>query len=114
MRSTSNTGLPEVGGDHVRLAHHRARIALGDDAAVTQHDDAVGQLQHGAYDVLDEDDGRSARADLADQADRGVDLGVSEAGEHFVEKEQVRARSERAGQLEEFLWCRLSSPGSDI
>src|SRR5712691_8366314 len=40
MRSTSSMGLPQVGGDHVRLPHHRARVALGDDAAVAEHDDA--------------------------------------------------------------------------
>src|SRR6267143_1047029 len=78
MRSTSSMGLPQVGGDHVRLSHHRAD------------------------DVLDEDDGRSLRSDRADEADCVVDLGVSEAGEYFVEQEQARARSERAGELEEF------------
>lgn len=57
----------EVGFDHRRMAAHRLRIALGDDAAVIQYADAVAQSHHQLDVVLDEQNGFSVVADARQQ-----------------------------------------------
>src|SRR3954463_4056889 len=67
-RASSMRG-PKVRVDHLRVAHHLARQAGCNRLAVGQHDDAVGELHHGAHHVLDEDDGRALLADGAHEPD---------------------------------------------
>src|SRR5258708_38237426 len=50
--------------------HDFGGSALGDDLAVIEHDDAIGQRHDGAHDVLDKDDGGTPVANRADQRDR--------------------------------------------
>ena len=59
------------------------------------------ELDDGAHQVLDEDDGGALRADGAHQADGIVDLGRVEARQHLVEQQELGPRGERACELEE-------------
>ena len=94
-------GRPEVGGHHLGPLHHVGGRAFGEQLAVVEDDDAVGQRHHRAHHVLDEDDGRALVADAPDQRHRVVDLARRQAAQHLVEQHQPRPRGERAGQLEE-------------
>ena len=62
--------VAQVGAHHLRPLHHLGRPALGEQLAVVEHDDAVGQRHHRAHHVLDEHDGRALVADAPDQRDR--------------------------------------------
>src|ERR1041385_9179914 len=63
-------------------------------APIAQHDDAFGELHDRAHQMLDEDDARALRADLAHERDGAVDLARRKAGEHLVEQQQLRPRGE--------------------
>src|SRR2546425_10210436 len=56
-RTSSNMGLAQIDLDHARGPHRLARTAGGDDLAPVQHHHAVRQLEDGAHQVLDEEDG---------------------------------------------------------
>src|SRR5438132_1392908 len=92
-RTSSNMGLAQIDLDDARGAHGLARTAGGDDLALVQHHHAVRQLEDGAHQVLDEEDGDPALADLADQVDRARDLAGVEARQHLVEEDHARPRS---------------------
>ena len=46
----------EIGGDDARIVLHMGRIAVGDLAAVFEHDDMVGNLHDHRHVVLDQQD----------------------------------------------------------
>src|SRR5215831_16977403 len=49
---------PEIGVDHILVALHLGRRAIGNLAAVVEHHHPVRQVHHHAHVVLDEGDGR--------------------------------------------------------
>src|SRR6266571_944679 len=110
-RTSSNMGLAEIDLDDARGAHRLARTAGGDDLALVQHHHAVRQLEDGAHEVLDEENGHPTLADLADQVDRARDLAGVEARQHLVEQDHARPARERARQLEEFALVQVELVG---
>src|SRR5438128_7633287 len=110
-RTSSNMGLAEIDLDDARGAHRLARTAGGDDLALVQHHHAVRQLEDGAHQVLDEENGHPTLADLADQVDRARDLPGVEARQHLVEQDHARPARERARQLEEFALVQVELVG---
>src|SRR3989441_1184605 len=99
--SISSIGLAQIRADDARVAHDVPREALGDDLPVAQHHDTVGQVENGPHDVLDEDDGRAAVADLADERERIGHLRQRQTREHLVQQHETRLGRERAGEVEE-------------
>ena len=84
----------EIGLAHDGRGDHRLRLAVGDELAVVQHDDAVGELAHDVHLVLDQQDGLVALAlELADQLEDHRHVGGAHAGGRLVE--HVDARLER-------------------
>src|SRR5436190_22087322 len=74
-RASSNDMDPaQIDLDDPVVSHHLVREAGGDDLALVQHHDTMRQLEDGADQVLDEQDGDAARVDLADESDRARDL----------------------------------------
>src|SRR5690349_15349415 len=67
IESSASMGPSEKCRHHVRLFHHFGRHTLGDNDAMLEHDDAVGERHDGAHHVLDEKDGRPRIANRADQ-----------------------------------------------
>ena len=59
--------LAEIGLAHLGIGADRLRRAGGDDAAVDQHGDAVGEREHRLHVVLDQQDGQLA-LELAQQS----------------------------------------------
>src|SRR5215831_966659 len=99
-RSTSSIGLAEIRADHVRIAHHLPRKALGDDPAAAQDDHAIGEVQDRPHDVLDEDDGGAALPDATNETERVGHLRGRQTREHFVEQHEPRLGGERAREIE--------------
>src|SRR4051812_11709220 len=65
-RTSSTDAAPaEIGPDHRRIAHHRARLAVGQHGPAVEHDHAGGQLVDHAEQVLDDDDRRAGAVDPA-------------------------------------------------
>src|SRR4030095_15523509 len=91
-RSISSIGLSQIRADDVGIAHDLPRETLGDDLTAVQDDDTVGQVEHRPHDVLDEDDGRPAVADLADELQRVGHLRGRETREHLVQQDQAPLR----------------------
>src|SRR5438093_3013992 len=69
-RSTSSIGLPEVGPDDVRVPHDLARESFGDDPPAAEHCDAVGEVEDGPHDVLDEHDRGALVTDPTNEPER--------------------------------------------
>ena len=92
--------VAEIGLDHARIARDALRRALGDDAALGQHIDALGQADDRLHHVLDQKDRDAAVADGADDRDHVADLRRVEPGQHLVEQEQLRLGRKRARKLE--------------
>src|SRR5207247_7954861 len=89
--------------------------ALRDRAALLEDKDPVGDTEHGAHDMLD-DDGAEAelRLDPPEHLDGGPDLLRGEAREDFVEQEEARTRREGAGELEPLLLLDRQCGGGDV
>src|SRR5882724_12274691 len=101
-RSTSSIALAEVGPDDVRVPHDLTRQSFGDDLPPAQHHDAVGEVEDGPHDVLDEDDRRAPVADPANEPERVGHLRWRQAREDLVQQHQPRLGRERPGEVEEF------------
>src|SRR3990167_5163266 len=99
--SASSIGFPEIGGHDLRLPDDVARPALGDQLAVVQHHDPVGQVDHGPHDVLDEEDGGAPPADLPHERERLADLRGRQARQDLVQEDEPGPRGQRARELEE-------------
>ena len=96
------------------MRHDLAGKAFGDDPALIEHDDAIGQRDDDAHDVLDENDRRALLADLPDELHRAVDLARGEPRQYFVEEEQPRARRERARELEKLALVQVEESGQRL
>ena len=79
----------------------RRAIELADDAAVAQHDDAVGAALDLVQAVRDEDDADAALLQLGDDAHEGVGLGEREARGRLVHDDQAGVERERLGDLDQ-------------
>src|SRR5919198_945681 len=99
-RSTLSMRGSEIYGRNFGPLHDVVRRALGDDPAVVEHHDSLGELHYHGHDVLDEDHGRSLAADSAHEADRFVDFGWSQPREHLIEQHELRPRGQCTRQLE--------------
>ena len=94
------SGLPQVGGDHLRVVPDLGRASLRDLLAELQHHDPVGDPHDQAHVVLDQQHGVAQVADLADQLVQLLLLRGVEAGRRLVQAEQFRLGGQRPGDLE--------------
>src|SRR3989304_6213699 len=99
--SASSISLPEIGGHDLRLPDDVAGPALGDELAVVQHHDPVGQVDHGPHDVLDEEDGGAPPGDLPYEREGLADLRGRQARQDLVQEDEPGPRGQRARELEE-------------
>src|SRR5262245_35646755 len=97
-RSTA-ASVPEVHAAHVGVLADVCRRALGEDLAVVQHGDAVGDAHHDLHVVLDHDDG-DLPGELAHEGGRALRLVGAHARGGLVEEEELRVRGERDADLE--------------
>src|SRR5882672_4103640 len=104
MPSTSRSAmavLPEIDSPDLRVVAHRIGGARGDDLAVMQHRDALGDAEYHRHVVLGEEQGESARLyDVAHRGDGLAGLLRRHAGRRLVEQQQAWLRGERDRQLE--------------
>ena len=78
--------------------------AVGDLAAIFEHDDAVRQVHHDAHIVLDKRDrGAELLVHVEDEAGHVLLLLEVHAGHRLVEEEEVRLHGERAAELDPLL-----------
>ena len=94
--------VPEVRRLHVGVLLDLGRPALGDHAALVEHGDPVGERQHLIDVVIDQDD-REGPVEGADQVGDADALVRREAGQRLVEQQELGARRERQGDLEQAL-----------
>ena len=81
------------------LLADRAGIAGGDDAAIDQHGDAVGEREHRVHVVLDQHDG-DFLPQFLQQRHHARRFGDAEAGHRLVEQQQLRLGGERDREFE--------------
>jgi hypothetical protein len=86
------------------FVRHLGRPAVGDDTALVQHGDAVGQRQHAVDVVLDQQHGVGL-AKLADQRADHLAIGLGQAGQRLVQQQQFRVGGERDGDLQQPLFA---------
>src|SRR5688572_33370867 len=99
MNRSASGFLAKVGPAHFRVRPDLLGQAGGDDAAVDQHRDAVGELEHRVHVVLDQDHGLAA-LERGEELDHALRLVDTHAGHWLVEQEQARTRGERHRYLE--------------
>ena len=75
----------EIGGDDVGVAADLGRVAIGDQPALVQHGNAVGQGQDTVNVVLDEQHGVGV-GQFANQRANHLTVGLGQAREGFVEQ----------------------------
>ena len=92
--------MPEIGLHHRRVGGDRRGRAAGDDAALVEDMDLLGEADHRLHHVLDQEDGDAAIADRPHHAHDLRHLGRVEPRHHLVEQQQPRRGRERAGELE--------------
>src|SRR5579883_194981 len=94
----------EIGVDHRLVAPHLVGRAVGDLAAVVEHDDAVRDVHHHAHVVLDEGDGGAELlVHVEDEAAHILLLLDIHARHRLVEEEEVGLGGERAPELDALL-----------
>ena len=93
-------GAAEIGFDDGVLPDHGFRRAAGDDMALVEDQDALGQRHDHFHDVLDDDDGDAHVVDAPHQRDRRLQFGRRQAGKQLVEQQQARLGGEHAGDFE--------------
>ena len=91
--------VAEIGALDLLVAADRRRRARGDDAAVDQHGDAVGEREHRLHVVLDQHDGDFPAA-IPAAASPCARIGDAESGHRLVEQQQLRLGRERDRQFE--------------
>ena len=91
----------EIDFAHLRIVADRGGVAVGDQPAARQHDDAVGEGEHHVHRMLGEQH-RDAALDhqLLDQCDQLVALARRHAGGRLVHQQQARLVGERDGELD--------------
>src|SRR5215207_3264004 len=90
----------EIGPDHVGVALHLLRCALGKRATAVEDEDAIGDLHDELHVVLDEHDGDAAVRDLPDEPVELRRLDGVAARRRLVEEQHLGLGGERAGDLE--------------
>src|SRR6185369_10938667 len=94
----------EIGLDHVGIAPDVVGLAVGDLAAVVEHDDAVGDVHHHAHVVLDERDrGAELVVHVEDEARHVLLLLDVHAGHRLVEQQEIGLHRQRAAELDALL-----------
>ena len=78
-------------------------LGLGDEAAVAQDDDAVGDLERLFEVVGDVDDRDAVGGEVAHDAEEHLDLGRAERGGRLVHDQDAGVLGERAGDLDDLL-----------
>ena len=100
----ASIALAEIGGDDVGVGADLVGRAVGDLAAVVEHDDAVGDVHHHAHVVLDQRDRRAELVvDVEDEAAHVLLLLDIHAGHRLVEQQQLRLHRQRAAELDPLL-----------
>ncbi len=94
--------MAEIGRLDLGVLLDLGRPALGDDPTLMEHGDAVGQREYLVDVVIDEHDG-DRLAQGPDQVGHPHAIVGGETGERLVEQEQVRARRQGDGDLEQAL-----------
>ena len=91
----------EIGLLHHRRGDHLGGLAVGDQLAVVQHDDAVGERAHHVHLVLDQqDDLRGVLLELRDQVEHDRHLVDAHAGGRLVEHEDLRLERDHQRDFE--------------
>ena len=91
----------EIGLLHLRQRHHLGRRAVGDQRAVLQHDDAVGEPRDHVHAVLDQEHGLvRLRFNLLDQIEDGRDFVEAHAGSRLVEHQHPRLERQQDRDFE--------------
>ena len=78
-------------------------VGLGDQPAVAQHDDPVGDLERLLEVVRDVDDRDAVGGQLAHDPEQHLDLGRAERGRRLVHDQHARVLRERTGDLDDLL-----------
>src|SRR6185369_11302967 len=110
--TASLMGDAQVGVEHGRLLADLLGRAVGDRAAVVQHDDVVGDVHDHAHVVLDQGDGGAELAvDVEDEAAHVFLLLDVHPRHRLVEQQELRLRGQRPGQLHALLQAVGQTPG---
>jgi len=83
----------------VGIAHHRLRLAIGDDPAGIHADQPLGHLQQDVDDMLDPDDADTPAAQFEDGGDQFARLSICQPAADLIEQHQLRFRGQRPGEL---------------
>jgi hypothetical protein len=103
-RTTSAGAASSLGGPDQRVLGLLARRRGPDHAAVAQDGDLVGQLEHLAEEVRDQEHGASRPRERADYLVQGGDLLAVQRGGRLVHHDQLRLARERAQDLDLLLF----------
>ncbi len=90
----------EIGRDHIGIGGDVGRRAVGDQAALMQHGDAIAERQH-AVDVVLDQQHRMAVGELADQGAHHLPVGFRQPGQRLVEQEQAGIGGECDGDFQQ-------------
>ena len=90
----------KIGRDHRRVAHHLARLAIGDQPTLVQHSDAIGDGDH-AVEVMFDQKHCVTVGQAPDQPGNDHAVRFRQAGERLVEQQQLRIGREGHGDIEQ-------------
>ena len=90
----------EIGFDDTGIVLHDIRTVAGDDLAVIEHGDRIGQRHDQIDMVFDQQDRDAQPGNPADHGFEIVDLLRRQSGGGFVEQQQARLASQRTRDLE--------------
>ena len=94
----------QIGLQHRRVAAHFVRRSAGDPLTKIQDLHAIGDIHDDAHVMFDHQDGDAEFvANVEHEAGDVFGLFLVHAGDHFVQQQQLRLASERAGELHPFL-----------
>ena len=96
----------------MRVLHHGSRVALGDDPALIDDDEPVGQFHDSAHVVLDEDYRGVGAVNAPDHGDGAGDLARRQARKNFVEHYELCTGCQRARQFKELALMEIQFKGS--
>ena len=79
----------EIGLPHFWMGAYLGRAASGDHLTVGHDRQSIGECEHRIHVMLDEQDG-TAFLQAGNQPDHAFSLGLSHAGQRFVEQDHPR------------------------
>ena len=91
--------LAQIGFAHSGVGPNFRRIARGDDPAIDQNGDAVGEREHRLHVVLDQENSDAA-FELAQHRHHAGGFVRTHAGHRLVEQKEPRPRRQRHGDFE--------------